>query len=127
MRTLFSIFCISVALTSASFLLLAFVRVLRGKQVGTLRSAAVMVLMIFALWQSYLLKPMPTVWAVYACIPAAIAGALLILLSGVREMASNEPPGEGPERRVPAMALRVPQTQAEEEELKIAIGGDRVA
>lgn len=128
MRTLFAIACLAVAVTSALFLLLAFVRILRGKTVGILKSAAALVLMIFALWQSYLLKPVPTVWIVYACVPAAIAGALLILLSGGREMRSDEP-GEGPERRVPAMALRVPQTQDqdEDEELKVAVGGGRVA
>jgi hypothetical protein len=126
MRTLFAIACLAVAVTSALFLLLAFVRVLQGKTVGILKNAAALVLMIFALWQSYLVKPIPTVWIVYACVPAAIAGALLILLSGVREIASDEP-GDGPERRVPAMALRVPQTQGEEEEVKVAVGGGRVA
>jgi hypothetical protein len=126
MKALFAIACLAVAATSAWFLLSAFVRVLRGKKTQILRNAAAMVLMIFALWQSYLLKPAPTVWMVYACVPAAIAGALLILLSGIREVTSYEP-GEGPERRVPAMALRVPQPQHEEEELKVAVGGRRVA
>jgi hypothetical protein len=121
MRTLLAITCLAAAATSAWSVLLAFVRVLRGKKAGILRNGAALVLMVFALWQSYLLEPVPTAMIVYGCVPAAIAGALLIVLSGVPEMTSDEP-GDGPERRVPAMALRVRQTQVEEEKLKVAMG-----
>jgi hypothetical protein len=82
--------------------------------------------MILALWQSYLLNPVPAAWIAYLCVPGAIAGVLLILLSGIRDIRSDEP-NDGPERRVPAMAMRLPQTQDEEEELKLAAGGGRVA
>jgi hypothetical protein len=82
--------------------------------------------MILALWQSYRLNPVPAAWIAYLCVPGAIAGALLILLSGIRDIRSDEP-NDGPERRVPAMAMRLPQTQDEEEELKLAAGGGRVA
>jgi hypothetical protein len=126
MRTLFAFTSLALALASALFLLIAFVRILRGKNVKVLRSAAIMALMIFALWQSYLLNPAPAAWIAYLCVPAAIAGALLILLSGVHDMRSDEP-DDGPERRIPAMALRAPQPQEEDEDLKFAAGGGRVA
>jgi hypothetical protein len=86
MRTLIAIACLVVAMTSLLFLLISFVRVLGGKKVGGLRSAGALVLMIFVLWQSYLLEPVLTVSILYACVPAALAGALLILLSGIGEM-----------------------------------------
>ena len=113
-------------MASALFLLVAFVRVLRGKNAKALKSAAILVLMIFALWQSYLLNPVPAAWLAYLWVAAAIAGALLILLSGVQDARSDEP-DDGPERRVPAMAKRLPHQQDEEEELRIAGGGGRVA
>ena len=126
MRTLLAIASLTVALACALFLLIAFVRVLRGKDGKVLRSAAVLALMVFALWQSYLLNPVPAAWTAYLCVPSAIAGALLILLSGVDDMRSDEP-NDGPERRAPAMAMRAPEKQDEEEELKVVAGGGRVA
>jgi hypothetical protein len=127
MRTFFAIACLALAMTCASLLLFGFLQAVRGKKTRILRSAAALILMIFALWQSYLLMPVPTVWIAYACTPAAIAGALLILLSGVREMTSDEP-SDGPERRIPAMAMRVPQPCGEkEEDMDVAMGGGRVA
>ena len=126
MRTLFALASLTVALTCALFLLIAFVGVLRGKNGKVLRSAAILTLMVFALWQSYLLNPLLASWTAYLCVPAAIAGALLILLSGVHDLRSDEP-DDGPERRVPAMAMRLPNTQDEDEELKLGAGGGRVA
>jgi hypothetical protein len=126
MRTLFAITSLTVSLACALFLLIVFVRVLRGKDGKVLRSAAILTLMVFALWQSYLLNPVPAAWIAYLCVPAAIAGALLVLLSGVHDMRSDEP-DDGPERRVPAMAMRVPEGQDEEEESKVVAGGGRVA
>jgi peptidoglycan/LPS O-acetylase OafA/YrhL len=126
MRTLFALTFLAAAMASALFLLVAFVRVLRSRTVRASRSAVVLVLMILALWQSYRLNPVPAAWIAYLCVPGAIAGALLILLSGVRDLRSDEP-NDGPERRVRAMAMRLPQTQDEEEELTFAAGGGRVA
>jgi hypothetical protein len=125
MRTLFALASLTVALTCALFLLIAFVGVLRGKNGKVLRSAAILTLMVFALWQSYLLNPLLASWTAYLCVPAAIAGALLILLSGIRDLRSDEF-DDGPERRVPAMAMRVPEAQ-DEEELKVVAGGGHVA
>jgi hypothetical protein len=125
MRTLFAITCLAVTVIAASSLLLALMRVLRGKSVKVLRNTGLLAVMIFALWQCYLLKPALAVWSAYLCLPAAIAGALLILLSGADGMVSDEPE-DGPERRIPAMAKRWPQARDEEEELKFAVGG-RVA
>jgi hypothetical protein len=127
MRTAIALIFLAASAASAVYILAAFVAALRGKPAKELRNAAILVFMIFAVWQGYALNPLLAVPFAYFVVPAVIAGALLILVSGVRDAGSDEP-RSGPECRIPAMALRVPQGQAEEEEeLRSVARGGRVA
>jgi hypothetical protein len=127
MRTVIALVFLAVAVSSSVYLLVAFVTVLRNRTVRAWRSAAILVFMIFATWQAYLLNPVVAVPALYFLVPAIIAGALVILMSGVRDANSDEP-CSGPERKIPAMAMRVSGSRAEDEDEFIAVaGGGRVA
>jgi len=127
MRTVIALVFLAAAVSSSAYLLASFVAVLRNKTVNTLRSAAILVFMIFAAWQAYLLNPVLAVPVLYFLVPAIIAGALLILMSGIRDADSDEP-RSGPEGRIPAVALRVPDSQAgDEDEFRSVAGGGRVA
>ena len=80
--------------------------------------------MSWAVWQVYDLNPMIGKDLTYLLAPIAFAGVLLILSWGVKD-AMSRPPYEGPDVKVPAMAMRQSAELANEseqdEQRKIAV------
>lgn len=129
MTTFLALISLTLSAIGAVTLLRSVIRGLRGRGSQPWRDTAILVLMGFALWPAYLLSPVATIWLLYLCLPAALAAALHILFSSDASVTES---GDGPERRNPAVALRVPhhdprEPDDEEQIQEPVVGGRRIA
>lgn len=107
MTTLVALISLTCSAIGAVALLLSVISALRGRTARPWRDTAILLLMGLALWQAYLVNPVATTWLLYLCLPTALAAALVILFSGTPRSSAAET-GEDPDRRSPAVALRLP-------------------
>ena len=114
-----------IAVLCGLLLLLWIIQALRGKRAISGRMAATIVGMSGALWQAYVLNPAVGINLAYFLGPIALVSVLLILSRGLKD-AMSEPPSEGPDVKIPAVAMRrsagMSQELHEEQKKKIAAG-----
>jgi hypothetical protein len=105
MRIVVSSILVAVAASAALTLLLSVIGVLRRREPTPRKWAGMVALMMMALWCLRPLSTAATTPLLYLCVPAALVGALLILLFS-SERPTFGAPHQGPDRHVPAMAKR---------------------
>ena len=110
MKNVVAIASFIVAALSGGYLVFSIGRALRDRRSKPLRHFAILTFMIFGLWQAYALEPAPTRWLLYFCAPAGFAGILLIFVGGLWNIGVPGPK-KGPDRRIPAMSMRLPSIE----------------
>src|ERR1700752_461358 len=103
MRIVVTWILVAVAASAAITLLFSVIGVLRRRGPTPWKWAAMVALMMSALWCLDSLSPAATTPLFYLCVPAALVGALLILLCR-SEGPTFGAPHQGPDRHAPAMA-----------------------
>jgi len=114
-----------IAVLCGLLLLFWIVNAIRGKRSKIGQMAATIVVMYWGVWQVYVLNPAVSTNLSYFVAPIAGVSILLILSWAVRD-ATSEPTSEGPDVKIPAMAMRLPEHQTQEiekEERKGIAGG----
>ena len=115
METVLLVAAFGIAVLCAFLLLFGIINSLCGKRSTVGWMAVTTVGMSWAVWQVYDLNPMIGKDLTYLLAPIAFAGVLLILSWGVKD-AMSRPPSEGPDVKVPAMAMRQSAELANESE-----------
>src|SRR5438105_4503857 len=105
METALLVAAFGIAVLCAFLLLFPIMNSLRGKRSTAGWMAVTTVGMSWAVWQVYVLNPVTGKNLTYFLAPIAFASVLLILSWGVKDAVSR-PPSQGPDVKVPAMAMR---------------------
>jgi hypothetical protein len=124
MRSVVTWILVAVAASAAIALLLSVIGVLRRRGPTPWKWAAMVVLMMTALWCLDSLSSAAITPLLYLCVPAALVGALLILLCSVKGPTFGAP-HQGPDRRAPAMANRPAYANEDPEEMCEVVDGRR--
>jgi hypothetical protein len=106
MRIIVSWILVVVSASAAITLLSSVIGVVRRRRPKPWKWAAMVALMMIALWCLHSLTPGATTPLLYLCVPAALVGALLIPL-GSSKGPTFGAPHQGPDRHLPAMAKRL--------------------
>jgi hypothetical protein len=125
METALLVTAFGIAVLCGFLLLLWMINALRGKRSAAGRMAATTVAMSWAVWQVYVLNPAAGRNLTYILAPIACVSVLLILSWAAKD-ATSAPPSEGPDVKIPAVAMRQsaqPGIEWEaDEQKKIAVG-----
>jgi hypothetical protein len=114
-----------IAVLCGFLLLFRMINALRGKRSTAGRMAATTVAMSWAVWQAYVVNPVTGKNLTYLLAPIAFVSVLLILSWRAKD-AMGEPPSEGPDVKIPAMAMRqsarLSHGLEEDKQKRIAVG-----
>ena len=124
METVLLVAAFGIAVLCAFLLLFGIINSLCGKRSTVGWMAVTTVGMSWAVWQVYVLNPVPGKNLTYLLAPIAFASVLRILSWAVKD-AMSRPPSEGPDVKVPAMTMRKPaglSHESEDEQGRIAVG-----
>ena len=125
MERLVLVAALGVAILCSILLLIWIIKAVRGKRSKAGRIAATMVVSFWAAWQTYVLNPAVGTNLTYFVAPIAVVSVLLILSWVIRDLMS-EPPSEGPDVKIPSMAMRhsggTGEESEEDEQKKVAVG-----
>jgi hypothetical protein len=125
METVVLMAALGIAVLCGFLLLFWIISALRGKRSKAGRVVAAIVVSFWAAWQTYVLNPAVGTNLTYFVVPIAVMSVLLIL-SWVISDVTSEPPSEGPDVKIPSMAMRhsagTGQELEDDEQKNIAVG-----
>jgi hypothetical protein len=126
MRIVATWFLTALSASTAITLVFSVVGVLRRRRPTPWKWAAMVALMMMALSCLHALTPAATTPLLYLCVPAALVGALLILLCGSKGPTFGAP-HQRPDRHAPAMAKRPASEKEDADGCEVVDGRKRIA